>query len=99
MLADSDLLRLLDILRSLDLDTLRLLGLNIIRLLDLSIIETVLIATKVIKGVVTVYKPNKTIIKVIVIEFSLVKVKIIAKIAKTTLKTVIKYSFIVLDLY
>ena len=107
-LKSSSTLILLDssILRS-SLDTLRSLSLGIIRLLDLNIIETVPVATKIIKRVATVYEPNKVIIKVvesakafintIIIDFNLVKAKVILEIAKTTLKAVIEYSFIVLD--
>ena len=108
------MLRSLDTLKSLGLGTLRssdlgmlrsglntsrLSSLSIIRLLDLGIIGTVPVATKVIKRVVTVRGPNKAIVEVIVIEFSLVKAKAIAKIAKTTLKAVIEYGFVVPDLY
>ena len=96
MLANLDLLRLLNTLKLLDLSTLMLLDLNIVKLLNLDIIKTVPVATKVIKGVVTVYKPNKVIIKVIestkafitiiIIDFSLVKANIIIKIAKLFLE-------------
>ena len=79
----------LSILRLLDLSILRL-SLNTLKLLNLSIIRTISIATKVIKRVVTIYRFNKIIIKVIestkafiniiIIDFSLVKAKVITKV-------------------
>ena len=93
-----------------DLGTLKLLDFSTIEtvLVAAKVIKKVATVYRPNKVIIKVVKFAKAFVNIIIIDFSLVKAKVITEVvviefslikAKTILKAVIKYSFVVPDLY